>query len=84
MATQGDQAVAIAKTWFGVPYLYGGTSRSGVDCSGLVQQVSLKWELRFLELQIHKQSSGKVLVISLMPYPATAVFWPGWSSWIGN
>jgi hypothetical protein len=39
MATQGDQAVAIAKTWFGVPYLYGGSSRSGVDCSGLVQQV---------------------------------------------
>jgi hypothetical protein len=39
MGTQGDQAVAIAKTWLGVPYLYGGNTRSGVDCSGLVQQV---------------------------------------------
>jgi cell wall-associated NlpC family hydrolase len=26
-------------TWMGVPYVLGGTSRRGVDCSGLVQQV---------------------------------------------
>jgi cell wall-associated NlpC family hydrolase len=28
-----------AKTWLGAPYLYGGTSRKGVDCSGFVQNV---------------------------------------------
>ncbi|MHC9538965.1 MAG: C40 family peptidase [Vulcanimicrobiota bacterium] len=28
-----------AKTWLGTPYVYGGTSRSGVDCSGFVQNV---------------------------------------------
>jgi cell wall-associated NlpC family hydrolase len=29
--------VAVAQTFLGVPYLWGGNSRSGLDCSGLVQ-----------------------------------------------
>lgn len=35
----GDAVVAEAQTWLGVPYVYGGTSRYGVDCSGLTQAV---------------------------------------------
>jgi cell wall-associated NlpC family hydrolase len=31
--------VASAMTWLGVPYRWGGNDRSGVDCSGLTQQV---------------------------------------------
>lgn len=27
------------KLWYGTPYRYGGTSKTGVDCSGFVQQV---------------------------------------------
>lgn len=38
-ADSGSAVVAEAKTWLGVPYVYGGASRSGVDCSGLTQQV---------------------------------------------
>ncbi|HET7478067.1 MAG TPA: C40 family peptidase [Rubrobacteraceae bacterium] len=39
MAASGDAVVAEAQTWLGVPYVYGGSSRYGVDCSGLTQAV---------------------------------------------
>lgn len=31
--------VSTARTWLGVPYRYGGTTRTGVDCSGFAQAV---------------------------------------------
>ncbi len=35
----GADVVADAKKYLGVPYVFGGTSASGLDCSGLVQRV---------------------------------------------
>lgn len=35
----GQAAVEVAKQFLGVPYVYGGTSPSGFDCSGLMQYV---------------------------------------------
>ena len=35
----GDAVVAEAQTWLGVPYVYGGASRAGVDCSGFTLAV---------------------------------------------
>jgi len=31
-----------AKPWMGAPYVYGGTSPDGVDCSGFVQQIYIQ------------------------------------------
>lgn len=31
--------VDYAKSWLGVPYIWGGEGRDGVDCSGYVQQI---------------------------------------------
>jgi hypothetical protein len=37
--TTGEAIVAEAKEYLGVPYVLGGNDKTGIDCSGLVQQV---------------------------------------------
>lgn len=39
MAIDTTALIGTVKSWLGVPYVFGGASRSGIDCSGLVQQV---------------------------------------------
>jgi uncharacterized protein YgiM (DUF1202 family) len=38
-AVNGDEVLAYANQFLGVPYLYGGTTPSGFDCSGFTQYV---------------------------------------------
>ena len=38
-STVGDQAVNLAYDYLGVPYVWGGTSPEGFDCSGFTQYV---------------------------------------------
>ena len=46
-ATAGEIAVHEAETFLGVPYVWGGASRAGVDCSGLTM---LSWEAAGVDL----------------------------------
>lgn len=41
LATPCDDAVAVAEVFLGAPYLWGGNSSAGLDCSGLVQAALL-------------------------------------------
>ena len=38
-ASNADQVIDFAKKFLGVPYVYGGTSPMGFDCSGFIQYV---------------------------------------------
>lgn len=37
--------VAEARRWLGTPYVYGGNSREGVDCSGFIMQVFARFDI---------------------------------------
>lgn len=41
LGSHADDPVTIAETFLGTPYLWGGNSRFGIDCSGLVQAALL-------------------------------------------
>ena len=63
----GADVVADAKKYLGVPYVFGGTTASGLDCSGLVQRV-----FKDLGIDVPRLVSGQSTVGTEVPSLAQA------------
>jgi hypothetical protein len=46
-SSASSDVVRLARSWLGVPYLWGGTTRNGIDCSGLVMAVFAQLGVQF-------------------------------------
>jgi hypothetical protein len=57
-ADAGDAVVADAKKYLGVPYVWGGESRSGMDCSGLVQRTFADLGVKLPRTAAEQQQTG--------------------------
>ncbi|MEA4965649.1 MAG: NlpC/P60 family protein [Oscillospiraceae bacterium] len=75
-SSAGEQVVAFAKTLSGIPYVWGGTSTGGFDCSGFVQYVYRQFGVS-LNRTANAQMSNGYSVSSSELIPGDVVFFSG-------
>ena len=83
----GDQIVATAMKYLGVPYVWGGTTPYGFDCSGLVQYVYAENGISISRTTYTQQAEATPVSFDDLQ-PGDLVFW-GYSAYhvgiyIGN
>jgi len=71
-----DQVVAVAKQYIGVPYVYGGASPAGFDCSGFVQYVYAQFGVA-LPHSASRQGSGGTAIAASAALPGDLVIMDG-------
>lgn len=70
-----NQVVEMAKKQIGVPYLWGGTTRSGFDCSGLTQYVYRNARnINIGRVTTDQEKSGTIISLN-QAQPGDLVFW---------
>ena len=72
----GSAVVAFARQFIGVPYVYGGASPSGFDCSGFTQYVYAHFGVS-LPRTSSAQGSVGVRVSASEAKPGDLLWWPG-------
>ena len=84
-ADLGAQVLALAERWLGIPYLWGGKSGWGLDCSGLTQ---LAYEL--LGIRLPRDADQQAKALPEVPRwqdlaPGDLLFYPGHvAMWAGS
>ncbi|WP_413872700.1 NlpC/P60 family protein [Albidovulum sp.] len=81
LRTLGDRATdpaAVAESFLGTPYLWGGNSRAGIDCSGLVQAALLACGIPCPgDSDMQERAVGSALPVGTPARRGDLFFWKG-------
>lgn len=69
-----SQLINEAMSWLGIPYVWGGASRNGVDCSGLVQQVFARLGIELPRVSFQQAGAGAKIPLDQLR-PGDLVAW---------
>lgn len=83
-AGKAQLAVDLAMTFLGVPYLWGGTTPAGFDCSGLVQYVYAKQGVKLPRVAADQARVGEPIRRIEDLVPGDTVFFADSSGYIGH
>ena len=70
----GNNVVSFAESLIGVPYVYGGTTPSGFDCSGFVQYVYSHFGVNLPRTTTQQENCGTQIPVS-QAQPGDLYFW---------